>query len=228
MFIQKNQPYDLIIILLQKNKLLCAALSKSNHKPYILKHLTTTYASCFATTNSLIQTTAIGKDIATFIRKYKLEKSFISLVCDDPIIQEGFATTITASAQQYLQNNLTIPHAVLHTLYLGPYQDAFLHWWTRINYPLILQIQLMTRTHKLNIIRTLSPFPLILETYKKIRGTIFHPVQLITDLERSNFELVSILDNSILKNFLYYDTYTEIIDQKTVATLIGAALYEGY
>lgn len=228
MFIQKNQPHDLVIILLQKNKLFCAALSKSNHNPYILKHVTTTDASYLATTSSLIHTTAIGKDIATFIHKYRLEKSFISLVCDDPIIQEGFATTITASAQQYLQNNLTLPHAVLHTIYLGPYQDAFLHWWTRISYPLTLQIQLITRTHKLNIIRTLSPFPLILETYKKIRGTIFHPVQLITDLERSNFELVSILDNSILKNFLYYDTYTEIIDQKTVATLIGAALYEGY
>ncbi len=228
MFLQKNQPHDLVIILLQKNKLICAALNKNTHKLYTLKHFSAINIPCFAVTGSLINTTLIGTHIEAFMRKFILKKSFISVMCDDPIIQEGFATTINASAHQYLHNNVTIPHTSLNSIYLGPYQDAFLHWWHRISYPLILQIQLIAHTHALNVIRILSPFPLVLETYKKVRGTTFHPVQLISDLERSNFELVSTLDSSVLKTFLYYDTYAKDIDPKTIATLIGAALYEGY
>lgn len=219
---------ELVVIVIQKNKLTCAVLGKGAHKPYCLKHVAITSVPSLGTAGSLIQTTRLGQHIGAFLHKYNLRQSFVFVVCDDPLIQEGFATTVTASAQQYLHTNLALAHHMLHTLYLGPYQDAFLHWWHRISYPLILQLQLLARIHKLNIIQITSPFPLLLETYKKVRGTIFHPVQLIIDLEKSDFELASSLDASILKNFLYYDLYAEQIDQKTAAILIGAALYEGF
>lgn len=228
MVFSKHRPHDLVVIVLHKNRVTCAALSRGTHKLYCLNHVATKPLTSLGTVGSLIHTTSLGSHIATFLHKYNLKQSFVFVVCDDPLIQEGFATTVTVSAQQYLHTNLAFPHNALHTLYLGPYQDRFLHWWHRISYPLMLQLQLIARVHKLNVIQITSSFPLLLETYKKIRGTVFHPVQLITDLEKSNFELINSLDTPILKNFLYYDTHTEVVDQKTAATLIGAALYEGF
>jgi hypothetical protein len=217
---------DLVAIILERNSILCAAMRKGTHKPYALHHVTAMSAPCIAQTGSLVQTTLIGTQIADFIRKYKLEHSFISIICTDPLIQEGFATTVTASAQNYLHQNLALPHTQLHTFYLGPYQEKFLHWWHRINYPLIMQVHLLAHKHKLNIVRITSPFPLLLELYKKIRGSTFHPVQLSADLETHGFNITDIFETSVLKNFLYYDPYAHHIDEKKLPLLVSAALYE--
>lgn len=223
-FSKKN--HDLVVIILEKNKITWAALRPGSHKLYTLTHSATTTFSCFAQTGSLINTTALGMHTAAFLRNYALEHSFISIVCVDPIIQEGFAATTTASAHNYLQHNLALPHTKLNTLYLGPYKESFLHWWHRINYPLMLQLHLLAYRHQLNIVRINSSFPPLLEWYKKIRGTIFHPVQLITDLENNNFELRAFFDPSLIKNFLQYDSYATTIDEATLPILVGATLYE--
>jgi len=221
---RKIQNRELVIVIIEQHRLICAALRPGTHKPYTLAHSATVAIPSLAQTGSLINTTIIGTQIAAFIRKYSLQHSFISVICADPIIQEGFATTVTASAHTYLQHNLALPHTQLHTLYLGPHQERFLHWWHRISYPLILQLHLIAYRHKLNIVRVISPLPVLLELYKKIRGATFHPVQLIIDLENNNFDLRNFFDTSLLKNFLYYDA--AMIDATALPILIGTALYE--
>jgi hypothetical protein len=222
--IPRVQNRELVVIILEKNKVTWAALRPGSHKLYTLTHSTTLSVPCFAQTGSLIQTTALGMQTAAFLRKYGLERSVISIVCVDPLIQEGFATTVTASAHNYLQHNLALPHTQLNTLYLGPYKESFLHWWHRISYPLTFQLHLLSYRHKLNIVRVVSAFPPLLELYKKIRGATFHPVQLITDLENNHFELREFFDPSLIKNFLYYDAAAG--DASLLPIALGAALYE--
>jgi hypothetical protein len=222
--IPRVQNHELVVIILEKNRITWAALRPGSHKLYTLTHTATVTVQCFAQTGSLIHTTALGMQTAVFLRKYGLGRSVISVVCVDPLIQEGFATTITASAHNYLQHNLALPHTQLNTLYLGPYKESFLHWWHRISYPLTLQLHLLAYSHQLNIVRVISAFPPLLELYKKIRGVTFHPVQLITDLENNHFELRDFFEPSLIKNFLYYDAAT--IDATVLPIILSAALYE--
>ncbi len=225
--IQTLKNPDLVTVIIEKNSLLCASLRKSTHKPYTLHHHTVTKYPSLAQSGSLLQTTLIGNSIANFIRNYKLTNSFISIIAGDQLIQDGFATTVTISAHQYLHDNLALPHTQLHTLYMGPYQEKFLHWWHRINYPLILQLHTLAHKHKLNIVRITSPFPLLLELYKTMRGTSYHPVQLIIDLEQHGFDLAQTCNPSLLNNFLRYDHSVQSeINQNIMSLLIGAALYE--
>ncbi len=229
MILRRKQLPDLIIVIIQKDRVVCAALSHHISSTYLLKHYASTPMPLLAITGSLIATTALGNAIARFIAQYRLHTNFISVICDTPLIQDGFATTLHASAQEYLHHNLSVVHTTLNSLYLGPYQhDKFLHWWDRIGYPLILQLHLIAYKHRLNIIRIVSPFPLILETYKKIRSTVFHPLQLISDLEVHQFELANAIDISLMKNFLYHSISAHEIDPRIISALIGAALYEGY
>lgn len=220
---------DLVAVVIEKNSIVCGLLRKSIHKPYTLHHYTILKHMSLAQTGSLLNTTLIGNYIANFIRNFKLTNNFISIIAADQLIQEGFANTTTISAHSYLKEHLTLPHTKLHTMYLGPYEEKFLHWWHRVNYPLVMQIHTLAYKHKLNIIRISSPFPLLLELYKNIRGASFHSVQLITDLEKHNFDVTKTYNSSLLNNFLQYDqSLHNRINTDTITLLIGAALYEDW
>lgn len=218
---------DLVAVVIKKDTVLCASLRRSTYKPYALHHLAIIKHPSLAQTGSLLHSTLVGNHIANFIRNFRLTHNFISIIAADQIIQEGFASTTTVSAHDYLQEHLALPHTQLHTLYVGPYQERFLHWWHRINYPLVVQLHALAYKYKLNIVRISSPFPLLFELYKAIRSTSFHPVQLMNDLEQHNFDFTKTCNTSLLKNFLHYDQYLENkINTDVMPLLIGAALYE--
>lgn len=225
--IHKSLNHDLIVVILQARSLTCAHLEPGSYKPYKLTRLATTHYPTTLTHNgTLIPTTWIGAEITRFIKKQQLHTKIISIVCDEAIIMQGYATTLHASAEEYITRNFTLPHHRLDTLYVCPYQDRFLHWWSRSAYGLLLQLQLLAYRHHFNIIRLIPAFPALLELYTHLQGTSFRAVRLAADLEKGGYDLAACIEPTTLHR-LAEGLYHQTVDNRVLMMLIGAALYEG-
>lgn len=222
----RSQSHDLIVVTLHARSLTCAHIEPGSYKPYKLTRLVTNnYPTTLTHGGILIPTTWIGAEINRFIQKQQLHHPALSIICDETISVQGYATTLHASAEEYLMRNLTLPHCRLDTLYLCPYQDRFLHWWARSSYGLLFQLQLLAYHHHFNIIRIIPAFPALLELYKQLQGTSFRPVQLASDLENNSYDLAACIEATTLHR-LAEGLYHQTVDNRILMMLIGAALYE--
>lgn len=222
----RSQSHDLIVVTLHARSLTCAHIEPGSYKPYKLSRLVTNnYPTTLTHGGTLIPTAWIGAEIHQFIQKQQLRRPVLSIICDETISMHGYATTLHASAEEYLARNLTVPHCRLDTLYLCPYQDRFLHWWARSSYGLLLQLQLLAYQYRFNIIRIMPAFPALLELYKQLQGTSFRPVQLATDLENNGYDLAASIEPTTLHR-LAEGLYHKDVDNRVLMMLIGASFYE--
>lgn len=222
----RSRNHDLIVVTLQARSVTCAHIEPGSYKPYKLTRLSTNnYPTTLTHGGILIPTAWIGAEISRFIQKQPLRNPALSIVCDEAISMQGYATTLHASAEEYLMRNLTVPHCRLDTLYLCPYQDRFLHWWARSSYGLLLQLQLLAYQYRFNIIRVMPALPALFELYKQLQGTSFRPVQLASDLENNGYDLAACIEPTTLHR-LAEGLYHQNVDNRILMMLIGAALYE--
>jgi|GEM_PF-6224480 len=216
----------LIVILVYKNSIVCAEIARGIYKPYRLNAISAnSHEQLIASAQGLIQTQRIGTWIRTFLTKYQHKEHRIALIIDEPIITQGYATTIDASAQAYLVQNLAMPHTHIETLYLHPHEDRFLHWWSRCHYALLLQVQLLAKAYRANIVRVMPAFPALFALYKTIRGTTFHPLQCAADLAAHNYDIGACIDHQVARQLA--EGLPTNIEPHIAKTLVGAAIYEG-
>lgn len=221
----KDTAHTIVVVLINKKRVVCAHLGPGFYKRCRLNAVQETeHAPIIATSNVLLQTQVIGTSIQQFLTKNRYQNQHILFILDEPIIAQGYATTVNASAQAYLLENLAMPHTRINTLYLYPYEERFLHWWSRCHYALLLQLQLLAQTYQLNIIGAVSPFPALFALYKTIRGTGYHPLQYASDLAQHNYDMAACIDYQVLTQLV--EGLPASLDHTIATTLVAAALYE--
>jgi hypothetical protein len=224
MQLSPNIPDNITIVIIQLQSILCAVIKRGTHKKFVLSHVyTTSYNALIASSGVLINTTFIGSSINNFLKTYKLNNSPLAIICDDTIIPQGYASTVEASAYEYLSKYLAVPHHALSTIYLCPHEEKFLSWWGRMPYTLLLQLQLIAYTYHLNIISVNTKLPVLLEAYKCMYGHNFRPLQLAVDLQRAHYDLAATIHFSVVQQF-FEAAGRYAIAPHLYATILGVAL----
>jgi hypothetical protein len=220
-------PNRLTIIIIQLHNILCTVIQKGTYKKYSMDLVyNSSYRTLIASSGMLINTTCIGNHIKNFLKTYKLNNSAIAVICDDTIIPQGYSSTVEASPYEYLSKHLTLPHHTLNTMYLCPYEEKFLSWWSRTPYALLMQLQLIAYTHQLNIISINTKLPALLEAYKLMYGENLRPLQLAADLQRSGYDIAATISPSVIQQFFETPRYIPTIPHHLYATILGVASYE--